>query len=172
MEKSLKNRHCITVYSILSFVEVVDAVYAEKKIPKEKKFFVAGHSMGGTWTLNLAACPETRDRIEAIAPISAPTDLFNPRVTKDDKTAIAKGKNHNYVDGRVIRNKCCKGILWRWAFRNLQFKNPPTRPDKSGDFHYGEDWGFNAMYEILYKHALGPEFGGPPTIATNPLTLY
>ena len=73
----------------MAFVEVVDAVYAEKKIPKEKKFFVAGHSMGGTWTLNLAACPETRDRIEAIAPISSPTDLFNPRVTKDDKTTEA-----------------------------------------------------------------------------------
>ena len=156
----------------MSFVEVVDAVYAEKKIPKEKKFFVAGHSMGGTWTLNLAACPETRDRIEAIAPISSPTDLFNPRVTKEDTTAIEKGANYEGIDGRTIRNKCCKGIMFRYIFRNLMFKNPPTRPDKSGDFHYGEDWGFNERYEMLHQHALGSTLGKPPTIATNHLTLH
>ena len=168
MEQSSKNRHCITVYSILSFVEVVDAVYAEKKIPKEKKFFVAGHSMGGTWTLNLAACPETRDRIEAIAPISSPTDLFNPRVTKDDKTAIYKGANFEGVDGRTIRNKCCKGIIWRWMFRS----SASFLMVRKGDTHYGEDWGFNAFYQFLVKHTLGGNFGGPPTIATNHLTLH
>ena len=42
----------------------------------------------------MAACPETRDRIEAIAPVSAPTDLFNPRVDASDKLMIERGANY------------------------------------------------------------------------------
>eukprot|EP00929_Paragymnodinium_shiwhaense_P044149 TRINITY_DN22651_c0_g1_i1.p2 TRINITY_DN22651_c0_g1~~TRINITY_DN22651_c0_g1_i1.p2 ORF type:complete len:153 (-),score=41.66 TRINITY_DN22651_c0_g1_i1:977-1435(-) len=33
------------------FLELMDAVYADKHIPVQKKFFVTGHSMGGTWTV-------------------------------------------------------------------------------------------------------------------------
>jgi hypothetical protein len=35
---------------------------------------------------------------------------------------------------------------------------------RKGDIPYGEDWGFNAMYQFLVKHTLGGNFGGPPAL--------
>jgi len=68
------------------FLELVDHVYAEKNIPKEKKFFVTGHSMGGTWTYSMASCPEVCERIEAIAPVCGPADVRHPQFPKKDQS--------------------------------------------------------------------------------------
>ena len=119
-------------------LEVVDAVYAEVQIPVQKKFFVTGHSMGGTWSIEMAACPTTRDRIEAIAPVASPLDFNNPRITEAER----KGKLFKDlgVSTMIKAGKpSCGGAL---AKKMLMYF-APVRPSvkKSGDKKYGQDYG-------------------------------
>jgi len=92
---------------IPELMELVDAVFSEYKIPKEKKFFVIGTSMGGTITVEMAACPEVRDRIAAIAPMSAPSDIWNPLVTKQERN-----KAMPFPPLRNIGKKGCCTCRW------------------------------------------------------------
>eukprot|EP00746_Dinoflagellata_sp_MGD_P167701 gnl/MRDRNA2_/MRDRNA2_98542_c0_seq1.p1 gnl/MRDRNA2_/MRDRNA2_98542_c0~~gnl/MRDRNA2_/MRDRNA2_98542_c0_seq1.p1 ORF type:complete len:504 (+),score=137.50 gnl/MRDRNA2_/MRDRNA2_98542_c0_seq1:66-1514(+) len=95
-------------------VELVDAVYLESKIPPEKKFFVVGSSMGATIAIEMAACPEVRDRIEAIAPMSGPCDMWNPSMTNADRKATgAMAFMYN------SQKKGCGGAINRWMLNKM-----------------------------------------------------
>lgn len=119
--------------------ELVDAVYAEFKIPKEKKFFVTGHSMGGTWALSMAACPDVRDRIEAIAPISAPCDVWNPRMSAEDRKRLKQPPPGFIMNAE--KKGCCGGCN-RWILKSVFSKLFLRKdPDKTG-----VDWGFAAYW--------------------------
>jgi pimeloyl-ACP methyl ester carboxylesterase len=112
-------------------VELVDAVYKESNIPMEKKFFVAGHSMGATIAIEMAACPEVRDRIEAIASMSGPCDYWNPSMTKEDRKATAEL-------GFLLNSqkKGCGGSFNRWLLK--KFSEYLSQPNK--------DYGMAAYY--------------------------
>lgn len=157
-------------------MEVVDGVFKENNIPLEKKFFVAGHSMGGTWTIELAACPDTRDRILAIAPISAPTDLFHPRVEKSDKKHIESGKNYEGLGDSapkmLLGSGCFPCLFRKFMFHKLMF---PCRPSiyKSGDKKYLTDEnGQCGNWPMWKKHALGSVCGDPFTIKAFESDLF
>eukprot|EP00933_Yihiella_yeosuensis_P042173 TRINITY_DN36704_c0_g1_i1.p1 TRINITY_DN36704_c0_g1~~TRINITY_DN36704_c0_g1_i1.p1 ORF type:complete len:369 (+),score=60.01 TRINITY_DN36704_c0_g1_i1:56-1162(+) len=130
-------------------LELVDRVYEDKGIPKDRKFFVTGHSMGGTWTIEMAACPETRDRIEAIAPISAPADWWHPQMTQQEK------KQYKEIPGFLLRYKqkkgCCNCMdsLMQKFFLSLMVR-------KKGDDCIG-DYGFAGQYKMLRDHCGGDE---------------
>jgi len=110
------------------FVELIDHVYAENNIPTEKKFFVAGHSMGATWTVSMASCPEVCDRIEAIAPINGPSDLRHPQYTKEE---LKQAYNvAGFMTGS--KKKGCSGACNRWLFKTLVLNH--CAPQKKGDY--------------------------------------
>ena len=111
---------------VAELIELVDAVYAERKIPPEKKFFITGHSMGATCTIEMAACPAIRDRIAAIAPMSGPGDVRNPSVTKEELKAIRKDIPPLPLMMACQKNSCY-GALGRW-FINKFFRL--RQPDK------------------------------------------
>lgn len=107
------------------FLELMDHVYAEKKIPAAKKFFVTGHSMGGTWTYMMAACPEASDKIEAIAPICGPSDG-----TKMTKEEFKKAGTAGFMTG--LKKKGCSGSFNRWLFKTLMMPHL-LKKDTPGD---------------------------------------
>ena len=130
----------------VEFLEVVDAVYAEFKVPADKKFFVAGHSMGGTWSIEMAACPATRDRIEAIAPVASPLDYCNPRVTEEDR------KHKMFKDpGVMMMLRAAKPDCSGAFARQLLTAVAPVRASfkKSGDKKYGQDYGMAGTYKQM-----------------------
>ncbi|CAD7974444.1 unnamed protein product [Amoebophrya sp. A25] len=59
---------CFRSFKIPEVYELVDAVYANLKIPMTKEFFVVGHSQGGCCTVEVVACSLAKDRVAAIAP--------------------------------------------------------------------------------------------------------
>lgn len=130
------------------FLELMDGVYADRKIPMDKKFFVAGHSMGGTWALSMAACPEVCDRIEAIAPISAPGDPH--RMTKQERKKLME------LPGFIIglNKKGCCGAFNRFLFWKFFYH-------VAGNGNAGRtgDYGFAAKYEQLKNHTGGDDRG-------------
>eukprot|EP00441_Pelagodinium_beii_P001305 CAMPEP_0197703838 /NCGR_PEP_ID=MMETSP1338-20131121/125638_1 /TAXON_ID=43686 ORGANISM="Pelagodinium beii, Strain RCC1491" /NCGR_SAMPLE_ID=MMETSP1338 /ASSEMBLY_ACC=CAM_ASM_000754 /LENGTH=534 /DNA_ID=CAMNT_0043287737 /DNA_START=68 /DNA_END=1673 /DNA_ORIENTATION=+ len=132
------------------FLELVDGVYAERNIPQEKKFFVTGHSMGGTWTIEMAACPDTCHRIEAIAPISSPSDVHHPNFSTED---LKKMKElPGFMKG--LKKKGCGGAVNRCMFYNLFFKMAGCKnKGRTGDY------GMAAQYELLREHTGGDERG-------------
>lgn len=83
-------------------VELIDGVYSEWKIPPERKFFVTGHSMGACCTIEMAACPAVRDRIEAIAPVSGPADIWNPKTDIKTRNSVAK-----FLRDKNATKGCC-----------------------------------------------------------------
>jgi len=102
--------------AVAEVMELVDAVYTEKNIPKEKKFFVLGHSSGATMTIEMGACPGVRDRIEAIAPVSSPIDQYGVKLTKEEgKKSGTPGLVKN------INKKGCGGSFNRWLWGKLNF---------------------------------------------------
>lgn len=109
-------------------MELVDAVYAEMNIPKEKKFFVLGHSSGATMTIEMAAKPGMENRIAAIAPISGPIDQYHPLLTKEEAKKsgtpgfVKKLNNGGFnrwlwrkLSFAMIANDINKDWAWRWA---------------------------------------------------------
>ena len=119
-------------------VEVVDAVYAAFNVPVEKKFFVAGHSMGATFAIELAACPDTRDRIEAIAPVSAPCDFWNPRVTPLDRKGLPFPTP---ILLKAARTGCMSGF-YRWFVGFMAGFTVRASQKASQSKNYGQDHGF------------------------------
>jgi len=102
--------------AVAEVMELVDAVYTERNIPQEKKFFVLGHSSGATMTIEMGACPGVRDRIAAIAPISSPFDPYGARLTKEE------GKNSGTPGlAKNINKKGCGGSFNRWLWKKLTF---------------------------------------------------
>jgi len=136
--------------------ELIDHVYGEFKIPKEKKFFVTGHSMGGTWALSMAACPEVRDRIEAIAPISAPCDVWNPRMTAEDRKRL---KHPVPPPCLGSAKKGCGGSFNRWLIKNVIAKFS-MRSSKFGPEKTGVDYGCASHWAMMMKG--GNEIIGDP----------
>jgi pimeloyl-ACP methyl ester carboxylesterase len=130
-------------------LELVDGVYADRGISPEKKFFVAGHSMGGTWTIEMAACPGVCDRIEAIAPISAPCPLHHPNMTKEElkkTTPTAPG----FMRG--LKKKGCCGACNRCLFFQMFDKIAcPHNTGRTGDY------GMAATYDMLKANTGGDE---------------
>jgi pimeloyl-ACP methyl ester carboxylesterase len=113
-------------------LELVDTVYKESKIPPEKKFFVVGHSMGACCAIEMAACPEVRDRIEAIAPMSGPCDFWNPSMTKQDRKATG-----TMAFLYNSQKKGCCGAINRWMLKKMS-SMALSKPNK--------DYGMAAYY--------------------------
>ena len=130
----------------VELLEVVDAVYAEFKVPADKKFFVTGHSMGGTWSIEMAACPATRDRIEAIAPVASPLDYWNPRVTEEDRKHKMFKEPGTEMVLRAGKPDCSGAFA-----RKLLTAVAPVRASfkKSGDKKYGQDYGMAGTYRQM-----------------------
>eukprot|EP00933_Yihiella_yeosuensis_P024641 TRINITY_DN19099_c0_g1_i1.p1 TRINITY_DN19099_c0_g1~~TRINITY_DN19099_c0_g1_i1.p1 ORF type:complete len:396 (-),score=73.94 TRINITY_DN19099_c0_g1_i1:95-1195(-) len=129
-------------------LELVDAVYADMGIPKEKKFYIVGHSMGAALAIEMAACPEIRDRIEAIAPISAPFPYWHPTLTKQERKKIKQAPG--FLKG--VGKKGCCGAINRCMF-NALFGTMMVCKDKTGDT------GMAAKYNMLKSHTGGDERG-------------
>jgi pimeloyl-ACP methyl ester carboxylesterase len=127
--------------------EFIDSIYEELGVSLEKKYHVIGHSMGGTLSLELAACPATKNRIAAIAPCSAPADCWSPdRFSKKDYKDYTGGKWS--VFGCLQRNqqkKGWKGRLSRW-FWNSVVAPPLCKPYSAADIAKG-DWGAQAHWD-------------------------
>eukprot|EP00747_Dinoflagellata_sp_TGD_P082837 gnl/TRDRNA2_/TRDRNA2_161850_c0_seq1.p1 gnl/TRDRNA2_/TRDRNA2_161850_c0~~gnl/TRDRNA2_/TRDRNA2_161850_c0_seq1.p1 ORF type:complete len:392 (+),score=77.47 gnl/TRDRNA2_/TRDRNA2_161850_c0_seq1:112-1287(+) len=135
-------------------VELMDALYKEWSIPAEKKFFVVGHSMGACSTIEMAACPEVRDRIEAIAPVSGPCDIWNPRLTSQDRkcSPLKNGENKGCCSGgsfyRAILNACAK----------QQLRSVPADPKNWDDgmealfksYCRGQEGGDKRAWDVVY----------------------
>jgi len=140
------------------FLELVDGVYADRSIPPQKKFFVAGHSMGGTWTIEMAACPEVCDKIEAIAPISSVCDVHHPKMTKQEL------KRFENFPGfmRGLKKKGCCGAFDRCIFSQLW-----ARVDGSHNKGRTGDYGMAGTYQML-KHNTGGDARGRDAMDADP----
>jgi len=98
--------------AVAEVMELVDAVYTEKNIPQEKKFFVLGHSGGATMTIEMGACPGVRDRIAAIAPISSPIDQYGVKLTKEERKKDSTPGFLLHINKKGIRGSF---IRWLWV---------------------------------------------------------
>ena len=115
---------------VAELTELIDAVFAEKKIPTDKKLFVIGHSMGATCAIEMAACPDIRDRIAAIAPMSGPADVWNASLTMAERKDSAKQAGGAPVWWMMnCQKKTCAGALGRFLLRNVMAPGL-SRPDK------------------------------------------
>lgn len=131
-------------------LELVDGVYAERSIPPEKKFFVTGHSMGGTWAIEMAACPGVCDRIEAIAPISSPSDVHNPNFSCADMKKVKELPG--FMKG-LKKKGCCGAINRCFFFQLFHGLSGCKCKGRTGDY------GMAAEYEKLRAHTGGDERG-------------
>ena len=127
--------------------EFIDGIYEELGVSLEKKYHVIGHSMGGTLSLELAACPATKNRIAAIAPCSAPADCWSPdRFSKKDYKDYTGGKWS--VFGGLQSNqqkRGWKGRLSRWFWNSLVGPSL-CKPYSAADIAKG-DWGAQAHWD-------------------------
>ena len=140
-------------------VELVDAVYAEFKIPKEKKFFVVGHSQGACCAIEVAACPAVKDRVAAIAPVSGPCDIWNDALSKKDRAFMYGIMKH--AENNTTWCSCCLlgggGWFGRWALKKMA--EGCIRPVQvAGDGKTYTQWK-DGLAE-LFKSYCGGEEGG------------
>ena len=115
------------------YVELLDSLNVDK-------FFVTGSSMGGCWTVAIAAAlPE---RVAGCAPISALTDPWHSSVTTAEqrKALLPEGATGLLAMG----DSGCKGSMMR-SFMLKMFSTAPK--DKS------VDPGFGRSYKMYFKYS-------------------
>ena len=109
------------------------------------RFYVVGHSMGGAWALQVAAC--FRDRVLGCVSLSGLADLHHPSLK--DKALAKEVKGH--LPGFVlsVNKPGCGGAFARCLFNAMG----------AAEYHADKtkDWGFASKYTNTMK---GKEDGG------------
>ena len=100
------------------FMELLDEL-------KVDKFYVTGHSMGASTTVNVAAAQP--ERVLGCAPIAAMCDVWHPTVAPKDRA-----REESLPGLYRIRKKGCMGAL----ARKLMYAFTPYHADKTKDFGF------------------------------------